>query len=75
MQNQFLNFKKLLLACLHDQNKSGFCGGLAFYSANQSNLKGIQRTLIGWEKAGPLKSHFYFDHVNRLYVTSKMILI
>jgi len=31
-----------LLACLHDQNKSG--------------------------KVGPLKSHFCFDHVNRLYI-------
>jgi len=27
----------------------------SFYPANQSNLKSIQRSLIGWKKAGPLK--------------------
>jgi len=25
-----------------------------------SNLKNIQKPLIGWKKAGPPKSHFYF---------------
>jgi len=37
-----------------------------FYPVNQSNLKSIQKALIGWKKAGPPKSHFCFDHVNRL---------
>jgi len=41
------------------------------YPANQSNLKSIQKALIGWKKAGPPKKHFYFDHVNRLYVNLK----
>jgi len=30
------------------------------------NFKSMQRAPIGWEKVGPLKSHFCFDHVNRL---------
>jgi len=37
----------------------------SFYPANQSNLKSIQKALISWKKAGPLKKHFCFDHVNR----------
>jgi len=37
------------LACLHDQNKSGFYGG----PANQSNLKSLQKPPIGWKKPGP----------------------
>jgi len=37
-----------------------------FYPANQSNLKSIQKALIGWKKAGPPKKPFCFDHVNRL---------
>jgi len=41
------------IVCLHDQNKSGFFEG--FYPANQSNLKSIQKFLIGWKKAGPPK--------------------
>jgi len=30
------------------------------YQANQSNLKGIQRSLIDWNKAGPLKQPLKF---------------
>jgi len=41
-----------------------------FYPANQSNLKGSQKALIGWKKAGPPKKPLLFDHVNRLNVTS-----
>jgi len=33
------------------------------YLANQSNLKSIQKALIGWKKAGLKKSHVCFDHV------------
>jgi len=55
-----------LLACLHDQNKSGFFGWPAFFPANQGFLKNFQIALIGWIKSGPPKSHFWFDHVNRL---------
>jgi len=32
------NLKRIQIACLHDQNKSGFFGGLAFFQANQSYL-------------------------------------
>jgi len=31
-----------------------------FYSSNQSNLKSIQRALIGWKKAGPSKQPLLF---------------
>jgi len=50
------------MACLHDQNKSGFFGGPAFthYPANQGNLKSFQKALIGWKKAGPPKKPLLF---------------
>jgi len=47
----------------------GFFWRADFYPANQSNLNSFQKALIGWKKAGPQKSHFCFDHVNRLTVT------
>jgi len=31
-----------------------------FYPANQSNLKSIQKGLIGWKKAGPPKKPLLF---------------
>jgi len=57
---------KIELACLHDQNKSGFFWRAGFYPANQSNLKSFQKALIGWKKPALQKSHFCFDHANRL---------
>jgi len=36
------------------------------FSANHGFLKTFQIVLIGWIKAGPPKSHFCFDLVNRL---------
>jgi len=39
-----------------------------FNLANQSNLKGFQKALIGWKKAGPPKKPLLFDHINRLYM-------
>jgi len=48
-----------ILACLHDQNKSGFFGG-RFYLANQSNLKSFQKVLIGWKKVGFPKKPLLF---------------
>jgi len=39
-----------------------------FYPVDQSNLKSIQKAVIGWKTAGPLKSRFGFDHVNRQIV-------
>jgi len=44
----------IYIACLHDQNKRGF------YPANHSNLKSLQKALIGWKKAGPPKKPFLF---------------
>jgi len=56
-----------LLACLHDQNKSGFLEGRL--SFNQSKQFGKYLKSSYWlEKAGPPKNHFCFDHVNRLYI-------
>jgi len=55
-------FACLQLACLQ---KWSFWRA-SFYPAYQSNLKSIQKPLIGWKKAGPPKSHFCFNHVNRL---------
>jgi len=51
---------KTLIAGLHDQNKNGFFWRAGFYPANQSNLKSIQRALIAWKKAGPLKKPLLF---------------
>jgi len=55
------------LACLHDQNKSGFFGGLALSSQLEQSEK-FSKTPDWLEKAGPLKNHFYVDHVNRQYI-------
>jgi len=37
--------------------------------SQSEQLKSIQKAMIGWKKAGSPKSHFYFDHVNRLLVS------
>jgi len=37
-------------------------------------MKSYQKALIGYKKAGPQKSHFCFDHVNRLFVDKKKFL-
>jgi len=62
----------LLLACLHDQNKSGFFWRApGFFSVNQGFLKTFQIVLIGWIKAGPPKSHFCYMYllVIKIFVT------
>jgi len=38
----------------------------SFYPANQSNLKGLLKALIAGKMPALQKSHFCFDHVNRL---------
>jgi len=48
-----------LLACLHDQNKSGFFGGPAFFQPFRAFWK-LQIALIGWIKVGPLKRPLLF---------------
>jgi len=56
------------LACLHDQNKSGFFGGPAFILPIRTIWKVFKKqTLIGWKKPVVQKCHFCFDHVNRLH--------
>jgi len=50
----YIGLSVVPLACLHDQSKS------SFYPANQNNLKSIQKALIGWKKAGPLKKPLLF---------------
>jgi len=54
-----------LLACLHDQNKSGFFGRPAFFQPIRA-FPIVYRS--DWlNKSRPSqKSHFCFDHVNRL---------
>jgi len=52
-------FCNTCIACLHDQNKSGFLEG-QLYPANQSNLKSFQKAPVGWKKAGPSKKPLLF---------------
>jgi len=47
------------IASLHDQKMWLLSRG-GLYPANQSNLSCIQRALIGWKKAGPLKKPLLF---------------
>jgi len=39
------------------------------YPTQQKNLKSFQKVLIGWKKPALQKSHFCFDHVNRLIMS------
>jgi len=54
------------ITCLHDQNKSVFFGGPAFFSTNQGFFKTFQIAMIGWIKFSPPKKLLLFDHVNKL---------
>jgi len=63
----------LFLACLHDQNKSGFFGGPAFIQpirAGPAFIQPIRAKSSDWLEKKPAlqKSHFWFDHVNRLFM-------
>jgi len=49
-----------LIACLHDQNKSGFFGGPAFIQPIRVIGK-VSKSRDGWKKAGPPKKLL---HVN-----------
>jgi len=60
------NFSRLL-ACLHDQNKSGFYGGPAFIRPIRAIWKVIKKHWLAGKRPTLQKSHFCFDHVNRLY--------
>jgi len=53
-----LAWARVQLACLHDQNKSGFFGEPAFSSQSEL-LETFQLALIGWIKAGPQKKNTF----------------
>jgi len=40
-------------------------------SSQSKQFKSIQKAMIGWKKPALQKSHFYFDHVNKLIVAHK----
>jgi len=56
----------LQLVRLHDQNKSGFFGGPAFIQPVRAIWKVFKRSWLAGKKPALQKSHFCFDHVNRL---------
>jgi len=51
------------------KTKAAFLEGRLF-SSQSDLLRKLLIALIGWIKGGPQKSHFCFDHVNRLMITS-----
>jgi len=59
------------LACLHDQNKGGFFGGPAFIQP----IRAIEKVQYSKSSDWLEKSHFWFDHVNRLNVAFINFLI
>jgi len=71
-----LSFAKIIswgtwfVACLHDQNKSGFFWKASFYPANQSNLKSFQNPCLVGKSQPSKKRCFCFDHVNRSFSLS-----
>jgi len=57
---------KTKVAFLEDRLLSSQSEQSEKFSKSPDNLKSFQKALIGWKKAGPPKSHFCFDHINRL---------
>jgi len=57
------------VACLHDQNKSGFVES-RLLSSQSDQFKKYSKSSDWLKKAGPLKSHFCFDHVHRLMMSN-----
>jgi len=53
------DLREELIACLHDQNKSGFFGGPAFFQPFRAFRK-LQIALIGWIEADPPKKPLLF---------------
>jgi len=49
--------KRVLIPCLHDQNKSGFLEA-GFYPANQSNLKVFKKLWLAGKKRPSKKATF-----------------
>jgi len=67
LEGRLLSSKsKQFIACLHDQNKSGFLEG-RLLSSQSKQFKKYSKSSDWLEKSRPFKkSHFCFDHVNRL---------
>jgi len=59
-----------LLACLNNQNKSGFFEGPAFIQPIIAIWKVKKKPWLAEKKPAFQKSHFCFDHVNRLYIAN-----
>jgi len=55
----------LQLACLNDQNKSGFFGGPAFIQPIRAIEKVLKKLWLVGKKPALQKSHFCFDHVTQ----------
>jgi len=55
--------KSVLVACLHDQNKSGFFGGPAFIQPFRAIWNVFKKPWLAGKKLDLQKSHFCFDHV------------
>jgi len=60
------------LACLHDQNKSSYFGGSAFIQPIRTIWIVFQKLWLAGKKPALQKSHFCFDHMNRLNVMLQM---
>jgi len=63
-------FGRSHLAYLQDQNKSGFLEVRLLSSQSKQSEKVFKKPWLAEKKAGPPKSHFCFDHVNRLIVSN-----
>jgi len=63
-----LLFLSSLLACLHDQNKSGFFEGRTFNQPIRAIYNLFKELRLARKKPALQKSHFCFDYVNRLIV-------
>jgi len=57
---------RILLACLHDQNKSGFLEGRLLSSQSEQSERSSKSSDWLEKKLAFQKSHLCFDHVNRL---------
>jgi len=63
--------EKVLLVSWHDQNNSGFFGVPLLSSQLQQFEKFSKSPALMEKKPALQKSHFCFDHVNRLFVSEK----
>jgi len=69
----YCGFALTLLASLHDQNKSGFFEGPAFNQPIRAIYNLFKELRLAGKKPALEKSHFCFDHLNRLFNTNPRI--